>query len=237
LGDAEHSGVSRRKVVAVDSSVVRAATRDAFKVISVPTPGWPDPRPDGRPPTDREYETCEDPGKFRILAARAEAWMRSLTQTGLADVEMLEPSPDLWRDLPEDAGQMTRVVRVRPKRESAVPLQFGFAWLEGEPEARMVVGAGEPGVIVGLTPQCACDACDLGSEVLLEDFDSAVLNVVTGQLVHITTERFVVHTALHGGPVVSGELTGMTTAGFEQLFADARAGKSEYPVVYGSRWW
>jgi hypothetical protein len=37
--------------------------------------------------------------------------------------------------------------------------------------------------------------------------------------------------------VVSGELTGMTTAKFEQMFADARAGKSEHPVVYGSRWW
>jgi hypothetical protein len=92
-------------------------------------------------------------------------------------------------------------------------------------------------VVVGITPQCACDACDLGSDILLEDFDSSVMNIITGQLVHITTDRFVVHTSLHGGPVVSGELTGMTTAKFEQMFADARAGKSEHPVVYGSRWW
>jgi hypothetical protein len=29
----------------------------------------------------------------------------------------------------------------------------------------------------------------------------------------------------------------MTTSRFEEMFAEARAGKSEYPVVYGSRWW
>jgi hypothetical protein len=221
----------------VDSSVVRAATRDAFKVLGTATPAWPDPRPDGRPPEEREYENCEDPGKFRILAARAEAWVRALTQTELADVETLEPSDGVWKDLPEDFGQLIRVLRVKPRKEASVPLLFGFGWLMGEPEARMVIGAGEPGVVVGITPQCACDACDLGSELLLEDFDSVVLNVITGQLVHITADRFVVHTSLHGGPVVSGELTAMTMAGFEQMFADARAGKSEYPVVYGARWW
>ena len=220
----------------MDSSVVRAATRDAFKLLSQTTPAWPDPRPDGRPPTEAEYESCEDPGKFRILAARAESWMKALAQTGLADVETLEPADDLWREPPAEVGPMIRVVRVKPRRESAVPLLFGFAWLEGVPEARLAVGAGEPAVVLGLTPQCACDACDLGSDVLLEDFDQAVLNVITGQLVHVTTDRFVAHTSLQG-PVVTGELSGMTTARFEEMFADARAGKSEYPVVYGSRWW
>lgn len=221
----------------MDSSVVRAAARDAFKLTSQTTPAWPDPRPDGRPPEEREYESCEDPAKFRILAARAEAWVSALTQVGLAEAEPVEGSPDLWRDLPEDFGQVIRAVRLKPKKESSEPLLFGYGWLMGEPEARVVIGAGNPAVVVGLTPMCACDACDLGSEVLLEDFDSSVLNIVTGQLVHITTDRFVAHTSLHSGPVVSGELAGMTTSGFEQLFADARAGKSEFPVVYGSRWW
>jgi hypothetical protein len=237
VGSAARSGVSRRKVVAVDSSVVRAAARDAFKLTSVSTPGWADPRPDGQPPDERDYENCDDPGKFRILAARAEAWMKALTQTDLAEVEHLEAAPEQWRDLPEDFGQVIRTVRLRPRKPSSEPLLFGFGWLMGEPEARVVIGAGDPAVVVGITPQCACDACDLGSDILLEDFDSAILNVVTGQLVHITAERFVVHTSLHGGPVVSGELTGMTTSRFEEMFAEARAGKSEYPVVYGSRWW
>ena len=68
----------------MDSSVVRAAARDAFKVISASTPGWADPRPDGQPPEERDYENCTDPGRFRILAARAEAWTKALTQTELA---------------------------------------------------------------------------------------------------------------------------------------------------------
>lgn len=219
----------------MDSSVLRAATRDAFKIISQSTPGWPDPRPNGEPPSGADFESCEDPGKFRIVAARAEAWIAALTQTGLATAETLEGSDDLWREVPE-TGPAIRVVRLRPKRESAVPMLFGFCWLQGEPEARVVVGAGEPAAIVGILPQCECDACDVGSNLLVEDFDDAVLNVVTGQLVHVTTDRFAVHTSLQG-PVASGQISGMTTASFDQLFADARAGKSPHTVVYGSRWW
>ncbi|MBA3743787.1 DUF6226 family protein [Sporichthya sp.] len=219
----------------MDSSVLRAAVRDAFKITGQTTPAWADPRPNGEVPSEAEFEGCEDPEKFRIIAARAEAWVTALTQTGLAEAERLEASDDLWKEVPE-TGPAIRVVRLRPQRESAIPLIFGFCWLQGEPEARVVLGAGEPAAVVGILPLCECDACDVGSNLLLEDFDDAVLNVVTGQLVHVTTERFVAHTSLQG-PVVAGELSGMTTASFEQMFADARAGKSQYPVVYGSRWW
>ena len=219
----------------MDSSVLRAAVRDAFKLSGQSTPAWDDPRPGGEVPSEAEFESCEEPEKFRILAARAEAWVSALTQTGLAEAEHLEASDDLWQEVPE-TGPAIRVIRLRPKRESAIPLIFGFCWLQGEPEARVVLGAGEPAAIVGILPLCECDACDVGSNLLLEDFDDAVLNVVTGQLVHVTTDRFVAHTSLQG-PVVAGELSGMTTASFEQMFADARAGKSQYPVVYGSRWW
>ncbi len=219
----------------MDSSVLRAAVRDAFKITGRTTPPWPDPNPEGDAPRESDFESCEDPGKFRILAARAEAWIIALTQTGLAEAETLEGSDDLWREVPE-TGPAIRVVRLRPKRSSAVPMQFGFCWLQGEPEARVVVGAGEPGAVVGISPNCECDACDVGSDLLVEDFDDSVLNVVTGQLVHITTEKFVVHTSLQG-PVVTGEISGMTSSAFDQLFADARAGRCPHPVVYGSRWW
>ncbi len=219
----------------MDSSVLRAATRDAFKITSLTTPAWADPRPNDEPPREIDFENCEDPGKFRIIAARAEAWIAALTQTGLAEAVPVEPSDDLWREVLE-AGPAIRVVRLQPKRESAVPLLFAFCWLMGEPEARVVVGAGDPAVIVGILPQCECDACDVGSNLLIEDFDEAVLNVITGQLVHVTTDSFAIHTSLQG-PVAVGQISGMTTAGFEQLFADARAGKSPHQVVYGSRWW
>ncbi len=219
----------------MDSSVLRAAVRDAFKVIGQTTPEWTDPRPDGEAPSEADFETCEDPGKFRIIAARAESWVRALTQTGLAEAETLEGSDDLWQEVPE-TGPAIRVIRLRPKRDSAVPMLFGFCWLHDEPEARIVVGAGEPAAIVAISPQCECDACDVGSKLLLDDFDDAVLNVVTGQLVHVTAERFTAQTSLQG-PIIAGELSGMTTKSMEQLFADARAGTSKYPVVYGSRWW
>lgn len=219
----------------MDSSVLRAAVRDAFKITGLSAPAWTDPRPDGEAPGEADFESCEDPGKFRIVAARAEAWIAALTQTGLAEAETLESSDELWQVAP-DTGPAIRAVLLRPKRDSAVPLLFSFCWLMGEPEARVVLGAGEPSAVVGIQPLCECDACDVGSNLLVEDFDEAVLNVVTGQLVHVTTERFVVHTSLQG-PVVEGEVSGMSSAAFDELFADARAGKSKYPVVYGSRWW
>ncbi|WP_019877762.1 DUF6226 family protein [Sporichthya polymorpha] len=219
----------------MDSSVLRAATRDAFKKISVHTPGWEDPRPNGEPPDDADYEKCDDPGKFRILAARAEAWSEALTQTGLAERENLEPAEDLWRELPESPPEI-RIVRLRPKKAASVPLVFGFGWLMGEPEAYVVVGAGEPAAVISLQPQCACDACDIGSDLLVQDFDDIVMNIVSGQLVHVTTDQFTIHTSPQG-PVVDGQVAGQTTADLEQLFADARAGKSQYPSVYGARWW
>lgn len=220
----------------MDSSVLRAAVRDAFKTTGQSTPAWSDPRPEGETPQESDFDTCQDPGKFRILAARAEAWIVALTQTGLAEAETLEGSAALWRDAPE-TGPVTRVVRLRPKRESAVPMLFWFCWLQDVPEARIVIGAGDPAAVVGLSPDCECDACDVGSDPVLAEFDDAVLNVVTGKLVHVSADRFVAHTTLQGEPVVSGQVSAATVAAFDQLFADARAGKSEHSVVYGSRWW
>lgn len=61
----------------------------AFEETGADTPGWEDPHleADGTSgdPSGEEYSRCLDPGKYRILWARAEAWMEVLTARGWAD--------------------------------------------------------------------------------------------------------------------------------------------------------
>ncbi|MDN6303852.1 MAG: DUF6226 family protein, partial [Brachybacterium sp.] len=63
----------------------------AFAVTGADTPPWPDPHlgPGGRevPVREEEYSRCLDPGKHRILGARAEAWALVLTERGWAERE------------------------------------------------------------------------------------------------------------------------------------------------------
>lgn len=219
----------------VDSSQLRDTMAGIFRAAGAPTPPWPDPRPDGRQPTDEELESCKDPGKFRIVAARAEAWAAALEKLGLADLERIEDAEALWRELPWH-GLSERMIRVRPRRADAVPLLIGFRSLENEPDAVVALGAGEPAVLVSNHPECACDACDNGSRPLLEEFDDNILSVVTGRLVHVQLPTFVAVSTLRG-TVLEGEVTGVSNSRFEDLFAEVRAGRSELPAVYGPRWW
>lgn len=44
----------------------------------------------------------------------------------------------------------------------------------------MVLGVGDPAEVVAVIPDCACDACDSGSQVVLDKLDEYILGVVTG---------------------------------------------------------
>lgn len=168
-----------------------ADVEDAFTRTGAHTPGWEDPHlgADGelRDSREEEYSRCLDPGKYRILWTRAEAWAQVLTARGWAEAE--EDAHPEWVTAPQVATHRTTVLR--PSRPGAEPLLLartapedagGSTDLEGA-DAQilgLVIGAGDPAVPVSTVPDCGCDACDSGSHDLLEDLDRTLLSIVDG---------------------------------------------------------
>lgn len=189
--------------------------------------------PPGRTePLEEEYSRCLDPGRYLILRARAQAWSSALVGLGLAVPHEADAAATPWRGetppLPPD-----RVLWVRPLKPRTVPLLLAFQPLQGVPEAVVSVGAGEPAALVLTVPDCGCDACDDGSQPLLDQLDASVLAVADGTLVHVSTGHGSVVAAASGwsagGDLARGDV--------EALLADARAGRSRHRVVRGDPWW
>lgn len=212
-----------------------AAVDDAFRVTGAATPGWRDPHLGTLEPAQDEYSRCVDPGKYRIVGARADAWAEALTRLRLAVAERPEDPVGVWRELPASAP--TRAVRLRPHAPGGVSLVFGYRALHDAADALVQVGAGEPAVALSEWPDCGCDACDNGSQNLLEALDEQVATVVDGSLVHVTLPRGRAMTIGSGWSAgISGRVR-LRRTNIERLFADARAGRSEYPSVVGGAWW
>ena len=161
----------------MDVPELLAAVDRAFLVTGAGLPGWPDPRPDGRPPSQEEYSRAPDPGKYRLLGARADAWVVALEDLRLGAA----------REVPVGAegrghgrAPATRAVEVRPSAVGALPLRF----LHWEPDGRYVamveVHVSERPRLVTRAPDCGCDACDDGSQRQLEALDAAITPVVAG---------------------------------------------------------
>jgi hypothetical protein len=219
----------------VDEQTLLAAVEAAFAETGAATPGWPDPHPDGDSPAEEEYSRCLDPGKYRILTARAEAWARALTGLGLATAEPLAPAdaPAAWVEgLPYDVSP-TRAHRLRPHRAGAQPLLISYRGFDGCDDNIVMISTGEPAVLLASLPACGCDACDDGSTHLLEELDAAVVRVVDGQVVHVVTP--------HGD--VIGHESGWEADGVgspeevERVLDDARADRSPHRVTRGRPWW
>ncbi|MFF1685762.1 MULTISPECIES: DUF6226 family protein [unclassified Streptomyces] len=215
----------------MDQLILRRAVDEEFAVTGADTPPWPDPHPDGAV-RDAEYSRCPDPGKYRILAARAEAWMRALTRVELGRAEPVADPAAIWRR--EPGVTVGGAVRMRPVRAGAVPLVFGFSAIDQVPKTVLVLGAGDPAVALETVPDCGCDACDDGSASLLEMVDDTVLAVVTGSFVHVDAGR--------GGEIVgvgdswSARDWDADRPSVEEALAAARAGRSPHAVVRGSAW-
>jgi len=218
----------------MDTRTLLDAVAESFARTGATTPPWPDPHPDMGGPLEEEYSRCLDPGKYRILGARAEAWAQALTGLGLAVVEEVGDPVTAWRE--PSGNDMDRVLRLRPFRAQAVPLVLGFRAMDGVPGAVVEIGAGEPAVPAETLPQCGCDACDGGSDEFIEDFDRHVLAVVNGEFVHLGKKgNTLVSTG--DGWSASGEFAGRRRGDIEGLLRDARAGRSRHGAVHGARWW
>ncbi|MFI7344103.1 DUF6226 family protein [Streptomyces sp. NPDC050085] len=215
----------------MDLTVLRGAVDEAFTVTGADTPPWPDPHPDGDV-RDEEYSRCLDPAKYRIIAARAQAWTRALCTLGLAEEEPAADPVGLWRRATDVTVESA--VRLRPVRADAVPLVFGFAAMDGVPRTVVVVGAGEPASVLGVLPDCGCDACDDGSANLLEAVDELVEAVATGTFVHVDAGRGREIIATEEGWSASNWDEARTPV--EEAVAEARAGRSPHGVVSGPAW-
>lgn len=150
------------------SRVLSAVERE-YAAIPTASVSWPDPHPD-RNVADEEYSRVSAPGKYAIVGARASAWERALVSLGLATVESI--------DVPEELADVHDAVGVKlaPAADGAAPLVVVHGGFEGGADNVIIVGAGTATPVrFGLEPNCGCDACDWGSESLLEAVDTHFL--------------------------------------------------------------
>lgn len=147
-------------------------------------PSWPDPHPDMAAPREEEYSRVTDPGRYRIVHARVRAWTAVLHDALGADVQPLAPVPtvDGGRSRPFDRG-----VRVVPGRAGTLPLvllERDVATEAGSTTLAVVeIGVSRPDLVVEAVPTCGCDACDSGSDDLLDTIDATIGAVVVGPYV------------------------------------------------------
>jgi hypothetical protein len=62
-----------------------------YELLDLPT--WPDPHPERASPQDEEYSRLTDPGRYRIVHARARTWAAVLEDAVGARSEVLAPVP------------------------------------------------------------------------------------------------------------------------------------------------
>jgi Family of unknown function (DUF6226) len=145
-------------------------------------PSWPDPHPAMTSPRDEEYSRVTDPGRYRILHARARCWATVLE-------DALEAQSGAVASVPGSVGKpdaFDRGLRLIPRQPDALPLlllerdapQSGQAAL-----AVLDIAVARPDIVVERQPDCGCDACDSGSSVLLEAIDAVIRHVVGGPFV------------------------------------------------------
>ncbi|WP_035856603.1 DUF6226 family protein [Cryptosporangium arvum] len=126
------------------------------------------PAPDRDEPLPEEYQRVTAPERYRIVFTRARLWAERL-----AEVPGVRAEPTELRGF--DRG--TRVASDRPGTQPLLLLER-----DGPPPV-LYLCLGRPDVVLEMLPDCGCDACDSGSESLLENLDDVVTEVVDGPYV------------------------------------------------------
>lgn len=156
-----------------EDDVVEAVER-AFERLSRDFAGWPDPRPDRRP-DDSEYSRVTNAARYRLVGARAEAWAAALEELGLATLE----SRVDWTEPPRT--DFRRSFMIVPEAAGALPVVVARDRLGDCDDAGLMLGAGRPTVQIAFIPDCGCDACDSGSQDLIDVVDQYFHAIVTGR--------------------------------------------------------
>jgi hypothetical protein len=198
------------------------AVDEAFARLRGDLADWPDPHPGGRPAAEEEYSRVTDPERYRLLAARSDAWVEAIVAAGLGEAEQVDPGSVTWAADQHLAPSRTTVVRGRPGTQPVV-----VALLQDETFVQ--VGVGDPVEVIDLQPDCGCDACDTGSADLLDTVDNAFVLALGGGVLVIRD----------GGRVVRRTLDGWSSSGVsdaERWLDDAAAGRRTDGVVAGEPW-
>lgn len=201
------------------------AVDEAFARLRGDLADWPNPHPVGVPPAEEEYSRRDRPERYRLLAARTDAWVDAVVGAGLGTAERVDPGAVAWVDPSPLPASRTTVLRGRPGTLAVV-----VALLDDETFVR--VGVGEPVEVLDLQPDCGCDACDTGSADLLEAVDAAFLLALSGG----------VHVVRAGDRVVRRSLDGWSGTGSfgldeaERWLAEAADGRRTDGVVAGEPW-
>ncbi len=173
-----HAGsapVDDHDVVVVTKSRLRVAVDAAFAETGDGLAQWPDPHLD-RSPRNEEYSRLTNPGKWRIIGARADAWLIAIADLGLAEVE--RGAPVRWRR--EPGPMITGTDLIVPFAKGALTLVVARSQLATIADAGILLGVGDPVGCVTWVPGCGCDACDSGSQNELDELDAHILGVVSG---------------------------------------------------------
>lgn len=176
-----------------------AAVSSAFEVTAKSLPAWPDPHGD-RSPDGEEYSRLTNPGRWRIVVARAEAWLVAIERKGLAVIE--RGVTVNWEATP--GTMISRVDRAVPEAHDALALVIARNSLGEVADAGVTVGVGDPAVGMAWLPDCGCDACDMGSQYELDQLDEYVLAVVTGAFRHLRSGDRTIQVIGDGGWEASG---------------------------------
>jgi hypothetical protein len=199
-----------------------------FRRTGTETPGWPDPHPDMEPPLEEEYSRLLDPGKYRIMRARVDAWQAVLESLEAVMVEPLDAATvPVLRHVPAETA-----FKWTPTAPDALPVLVTYRSMHAQESTVLEIGAGDPLRLLMAQPECGCDACDDGSDHLLRQIDAFFLHLLSGQLIHVALADGRVQTARDGWDA-SGEVG---VGDPERIITDARAGISPHDVTRGAPW-
>lgn len=159
---------------------LRALVAARFERLDLPA--WAGSRVDGREPAAEEYSRVTDPGRYRVVHARARLWAEVLAETTGAVVEELGRLP-----AEGDLAAVDRAVRVTPRAAGALPLLLLERDVRAHPDDEVLpvleVAVVRREMVLDTLPDCGCDACDSGSADLLEAVDLTIAPVVAGPYV------------------------------------------------------
>lgn len=161
---------------------------------------WPDPHAGLRTPRDEEYSRLTNPSRYRIVGARAQAWVAALDALGIARTD--RAARVVWATAP--GPRISSVQRIVARSPGTLVLVVARSQLGEVPDAGVVIGVGDLAVEVGHVPECGCDACDSGSQAELDCLDELLLAIVTGRFRHLRRGKQVVSTLGDGGYRASG---------------------------------
>ena len=187
---------------------------DAAFAASSTTKPWDDPNP-GRLPSDDQYSRVTNPGKWRILGERVDAWFDAIEHHAIGTVR--RGVEGVW--VAQPGTVMSRTDQVMPAVSGGLPLLIGRSRFDNVADAGVTFGVGDPAVCVGFFPDCGCDACDSGSQDALDELDRHMVAVVGGSFRRLSRgDREIV--VDHEGRRASGRFGGLGRRGIDTILAD-----------------